>query len=218
MTAREMTLRQYLRIHPDYRTVTRAPHRCMMVQRADEAGGATVLRLVRIVGDIVATLEAETPDGEYLVATARTQALGDQAPYFSLTGELYRRKASYTRRAEPVACGCLHEEILAAFPNLAPIEALHCSDAITGEPMHAVANGWYRYEHGEFELAAELLRVDVEDLPVDVNREEFAAWVATLADQWREEAARGRELLESLAPAPTAKPSPEGTLYDDERG
>lgn len=51
--------------------------------------------------------------------------------YWSITG-------TYDR-----ACGCIHSEILQARPDLAPIVAIHLSDANTGQPMHAEANGWY---------------------------------------------------------------------------
>lgn len=41
------------------------------------------------------------------------------------------------------AVGCMHDEVLASHPFLKPFVDLHLSDAITGEPMHAQANGFY---------------------------------------------------------------------------
>lgn len=60
---------------------------------------------------------------------------GNARPHFSLTGEIGPRH-------DPFACGCLHDEIVGARPDLAPIERLHLSD-YTGAPMHAESNGWY---------------------------------------------------------------------------
>lgn len=62
---------------------------------------------------------------------------GNSSPYFSVTGEIGRPKAR-----DCDTCGCLHDEILKYWPDLAPIVALHLSHA-DGLPMHAEANGWY---------------------------------------------------------------------------
>ncbi len=61
-------------------------------------------------------------------------------PAFSVTA--IERDPRYRGDRGEVACGCLHAEILAAWPELADVVALHLSDA-DGVPMHAVANGWY---------------------------------------------------------------------------
>lgn len=72
-----------------------------------------------------------------LTANIELHAIGEQAPYFSLTGEV-----QIPRRRDCEACGCIHEDILAAWPDLADVAALHLSD-VDGVPMHAEANGWY---------------------------------------------------------------------------
>lgn len=66
---------------------------------------------------------------------------GNSAPYFSLTGDVYEAGKPRTDRY-CVTCGCCHEAIVAAMPDLADMAALHLSD-IDGVPMHAEANGWY---------------------------------------------------------------------------
>lgn len=65
----------------------------------------------------------------------------DSRPYFSITAEITTPASRLRHDIE--AGGCLHDEILRFWPSLAPIVALHLSDALTGEPMHAEANGWY---------------------------------------------------------------------------
>lgn len=229
LAPRDMTLRQFLATHPDYRTVTREPRRCAVLRRVPNGG--TELQPVRIVEDIVAKLEAQTAEG-WLVVEARTCTLGMQAPYFSLTATQYRSKRGADRESDSsfLAGGCLHSESLSVFPELAPIEALHLADAITGEPMHAEANGWYRYsgksgyklvpdEPPELPAAARALRVDVSELEPGMSREDFAAFVESLRPRWAREAAEGLALLESLAPPAKGRPSPTGTLIDsDERG
>lgn len=55
---------------------------------------------------------------------------GNRRPYFSLT-----------LSAEDCG-GCMHDEIMKRFPELAPLAALHLSDD-RGVPMYAEENGWY---------------------------------------------------------------------------
>lgn len=62
---------------------------------------------------------------------------GNRLPYFSITATEY--DAVTLRR---VSGGCLHEQILAADPTLAPLVDLHLSDS-DGVPLHAEENGWY---------------------------------------------------------------------------
>lgn len=62
---------------------------------------------------------------------------GNQLPYFVVGAEIGRPDAR-----DCDACGCLHEDVLKLWPELAPIVALHLSDS-DGKPMHAEANSWY---------------------------------------------------------------------------
>lgn len=79
--------------------------------------------------------------GATIKVDAKAYSLNGQSPYFSVTAMIYTPASR--RRHDCDACGCLHEEILRMWPKLAPIVALHSSDAITGEPMHGEANGFY---------------------------------------------------------------------------
>lgn len=60
----------------------------------------------------------------------------DAAPYFTLTIE------SGSINGEPCYWGADHETICRELPELEDLARLHLSN-IHGEPMHAVANGWY---------------------------------------------------------------------------
>jgi hypothetical protein len=84
-----------------------------------------------------------------------------------VTGERWKSAAHRERGADRdcFACGCLHDEALAAFPELAPIVAVHLSD-VDGVPMHAEANGRYHVEQGNADATARLFRCDVAALPV----------------------------------------------------
>lgn len=64
---------------------------------------------------------------------------------FAITGEIYR-----PGRRDCEACGCLHEEIAASFPELAPYIRWHLTS--TDGPMHYLANAMY---HAGFCLGME---------------------------------------------------------------
>lgn len=86
------------------------------------------------------TLTGAHPDGFMVVHVQR------EAGYFSVTGEVYASERAYELGNSGAihSAGALGEEAVKLFPDLAAVEALHLSDVRTGEPMHAVANGWYR--------------------------------------------------------------------------
>lgn len=136
-----------------------------------------------------------TPDG-YLVVTAGLNCYEGQRPYFSVTAELWQSKGWYENGQDGrmSACGQLVEEVSRAFPSLRPILALHLSDDI-GTPMHAVENGRYWIEQGEFEIAARHFRCSTNDLPAG---EDVEAWVETQRERWEDEAADAIEALDRL--------------------
>lgn len=104
------------------------------------------------------TLIRDMPNGDRIVAhlELREALPGERfderglSPSFSATGELYEKRGTWSGAAaqrngrEPATSGCIHEEILRAFPHLESFVALHLSDP-SGLPMHAEANGWYWY-------------------------------------------------------------------------
>lgn len=65
------------------------------------------------------------------------------SPHISVTGEVYYEEPSGQFPQEPDACGQVIEDIKRAFPWLTTLMNLHLANTRTGEPMHALANGWY---------------------------------------------------------------------------
>lgn len=63
---------------------------------------------------------------------------------FAITAEIYGKGRG---RKSIVACGCLHDEILAVRPDLKIFVDLHLCD-YKGIPMYAVENGFYNLKHG----------------------------------------------------------------------
>ncbi len=63
---------------------------------------------------------------------------GNRLPYFTVTAETWEKPNA----RDCIECGCLHDDVLRLWPQLAPIVRLHLSDS-EGMPMHADSNGWY---------------------------------------------------------------------------
>lgn len=157
--------------------------------------------------------------GSKITITAKLYSIGDQKPYFSVTAEVKEPRAR-----DFAACGCMHDEILHVWPEIAPVVALHLSD-IDGQPMHAKANGWYwlagvgggmgeKYHGGQDRTPKECLRILsdhlrlrsedaaalVEAVKAQLNpRAYFAEWVAARAKQWKAEADEAIAFLQTLA-------------------
>ena len=72
---------------------------------------------------------------------AKLYVLGDnQFPYFSITGSIIKQDKRF--RDPYLMGGCIHDEILKHFPQLAPLVKVHLSGP-DGVPMHAEANARY---------------------------------------------------------------------------
>ena len=92
----------------------------------------------------------------YTEAKAVLHRIGNQKPYFSLTGRI-------VKDGREVTSGAIHEEILEAFPEIEDIAKLHLSD-IEGKPMHSFENGKYwagftRWEEANSKHLASLWRI-----------------------------------------------------------
>lgn len=174
------------------------------------------------------TLARTLPNGDYIEATAELRDnSGTLSPGFSVTGSLWAKHPNAHGRTrkrmglDSDVAGCIHGDILAAFPNLAPIVKMHLADP-DGLPMHAKANGWYFYSGGasayeramiakgrdygysrlletsDHERAARALSIDPAELPTGLTRDQFEAFVDSLAQRYADDAAEARRVLESL--------------------
>ncbi len=147
---------------------------------------------------------ADTPSTR-LEVTYGLQAIGKQPKYFSVTATRYSRG-----RWE--SGGCMHDEVLQTWPDLAPLVALHLSTA-DGVPMHAESNGWYflagaagglgeKYHGGSDKTPAQCLEILANHLRVSLDeahglvqaqlagagRPAFAAYVGACKSRWKVEA------------------------------
>jgi len=134
-------------------------------------------------------------------------SLRTERNYFSVTGEISTEQQR--KRGDCDCCGCIHDEILAARPDLAPAIALHLS-SLDGIPMHAEANGWYwlagaaggrgeRYHGGAdktpdqcTEILADHLRISLDDARAMVanppSRQAFKSYIENCKPRWKAEA------------------------------
>lgn len=92
----------------------------------------------------------------YIEANAILHKIGNQKPYFSLTGRVVIKGREFVS-------GAIHDEILEAFPELEDLAALHLSD-IDGKPLHSFENGKYwagftKWEEGNIKNLSQLWRI-----------------------------------------------------------
>jgi len=149
--------------------------------------------------------------------TAELYSLGEQAPHFSITGEVDRK--ANNNRWMPFLSGCIHREVLEHFPELEILTEIHLSDE-NGVPMHAYANAAYWAGHSgtkekDTDMLAKHLRVSREQANemvtyIDHYYGEFdkittpeSAWKNTCQDfdlpqQWAAEAQAALELLNKI--------------------
>ena len=80
--------------------------------------------------------EFKFSDGRKITCCAKLHKIGEQKPYFSLTGEILDQNGKFE------SVGCIHEEIIRIWPDLKILVDLHLSDG-NGIPMHAFENGFY---------------------------------------------------------------------------
>jgi hypothetical protein len=112
----------------------------------------------------------------YTEARLILHKIGDQKPYFSLTGRV-------VENGRESVGGAIHKEILEAFPQLEDAAALHLSD-MDGKPMHSFENGKYwagftKWEDGNSKHLASLWRISE-------NRARGLTHDALMAQLWQD--------------------------------
>lgn len=116
---------------------------------------------------------------------------GNSAPHYSLTGEIHEAVDGCW---ELSCCGCIHEDILKAWPDdafLVLMSRIHLSDFPTGTPMYALENGyfWYSEVYGQnITHLASTLRIEPELaalIPDGLTKEQFLVEIIEpLREQW----------------------------------
>lgn len=157
--------------------------------------------------------------GAVITVDAKAYSLDGQAPYFSVTAEV--TTPASRRRDDVEMGGTCHPQVLRFWPKLAPVVALHLSDALTGAPMHALANGWHwaakaagiPARYGPEQSAEECLHILADHLRISPEtalalvealktsadpKAAFASFVEAQAERWAREAQEGLALLREL--------------------
>jgi hypothetical protein len=146
--------------------------------------------------------------GATITATAGLHQIGgNDRPYWSVTAEVVTPASNHRRDIE--AGGCMHDEILQHFPELAPVVALHLADD-TGTPMHALANalfhagvGKYSEENAQhlashFRVPLMLAESWIRIRPIEHRQEAIERHVAESATKWQAESDAAKALLAAL--------------------
>jgi hypothetical protein len=112
----------------------------------------------------------------YTEARLILHKIGNQKPYFSLTGRV-------VENGRESVSGAIHKEILEAFPQLEDAAAMHLSD-MDGKPMHSFENGKYwagftKWEDGNSKHLASLWRISE-------NRARGLTHDALMAQLWQD--------------------------------
>jgi hypothetical protein len=151
------------------------------------------------------TVSRLLPDRTFVLAQLGLHKLaGNAQAYWTATAEVFGPHGTWSGEAcwrngrEPDNCGQCHAEILRAFPQFAPIVAMHLSDP-DGTPMHALANGRHFLARDDRETAARIWRCAVEDLPAtDANASTIAAFVDAQRQRWADESGQAWALLDGI--------------------
>lgn len=118
---------------------------------------------------------------------------------WSITGTLQQKKGN--GRFYDIGHGCIHEEILKAFPKLKMFVDLHLCDW-RGTPLYPVENGYYFLQEDK-KQAKEYLRVTDEEMEILSkcdNKEYFKYQLFALGivERWQAESKKAIQTLEEL--------------------
>lgn len=118
---------------------------------------------------------------------------------WSITGTLQQKKGN--GRFYDIGHGCIHEEILKAFPKLKMFVDLHLCDW-RGTPLYPVENGYYFLQEDK-KQAKEYLRVTDEEMEILSkcdNKEYFKyqLFALSIVERWQEESRKAIQALEEL--------------------
>lgn len=118
---------------------------------------------------------------------------------WSITGTLQQKKGN--GRFYDIGHGCIHEEILKAFPKLKMFVDLHLCDW-RGTPLYPVENGYY-FSQEDKKQAKEYLCVTDEELEFlakceDKDYFKYQLFALGIVERWQEESRKAIQALEEL--------------------
>lgn len=137
-----------------------------------------------------------------------TRTIDGQDPYFTITADAWvndpaKEISSAKNRERDIDAGrCLHDMILTIMPSLSQMITMHLRDALTGEPLYALSNGWYHYSNPSnhnnhltpSQRAADYLGVSPDWFTDDMDESAFAETVDALRGMWYSQARITHEL------------------------
>lgn len=97
-----------------------------------------------------AKLRSEYGNSALMVATVRyDDSCGNGHNTFSITGDIFLPRVNRARKT--IACGCLHDDIIRLFPELAQYVKWHLTSSDL--PLHYIANTVYHVTQGRLDYA-----------------------------------------------------------------
>ena len=120
---------------------------------------------------------------------------------FAITADIYEKNNQDCWKL--IKCGCCHDEIAVAFPELCPFIPLHLCDA-KGVPMFAQANGFYHLWNSTCEITMKELRITRQEYNRFLSEAEdhlyftYLLQVMGIPKRWEKEACAAIKLLEEF--------------------
>ena len=148
------------------------------------------------------TIVSKTIDGDQLfIKISLDDDCKNGHADFSITGDVYQADKPRVDRYF-ISGGCIHDEILAAHPELKLFVDLHLSD-VNGAPMYAVSNGFYYLKEGKEKVTQECIRASDEEFEKIKNSPDEKYFTKMLfdlgiVDRWKEEAKEAIRRLEEM--------------------
>ena len=134
--------------------------------------------------------------GTHALLTVDANIMGykEDKAHFVITGTIWKatKAGKKDKRCNDcIACGCLHDEIIKAFPQLANLVALHGAD-MDGVPSYVVENGWYFIKLKDIKDVMKHFRVTEETAKSIIDtlttKEEVEAYCQVMMPTWKKAA------------------------------
>lgn len=120
---------------------------------------------------------------------------------FAITGTIYQKGKPKTDQYM-IGGGCIHDEIIAAHPELKIFVDLHLSD-VNGAPMYALENGFYHLNNSSKDVVMNYLRVNEHEYNALLTAKDslyfaFLLFQLEIPARWKAEANKAIKMLEEM--------------------